>query len=232
LINLLRPLTLPSPPNQGERIKVRGFKAVPMPVPLFMRKSIIDEIEQHLHPKWQKEIIEQIKKQFPQSQFITTTHSPLVASSFGALTQKDIDKRILLSLSPNEGVLKEELPPMIGWRVDKILASKAFEYQITGESDEVDKLLYEASILAGKKRRTKQEHERYLKIKQKIALARLSKRQTETEDEIDRQVAEYLIDQIKQKEEEDIFGEDNDKNIPSTTTREAFVKRAAKKKRK
>jgi len=189
---------------------------------------LIDEIEQHLHPKWQKEIIEQIKKQFPQSQFITTTHSPLVASSFGTLTQKDIDKRILLSLSPNEGVLKEELPPMIGWRVDRILASKAFEYQITGESDEVDELLFEASKLAGMKIRNKQENERYLKIKQKIALARLSERQTKTEDEIDRQVTKYLIGQIKQKEK-NIFGEVNDKNIPSRTTPKAFVKRAAKK---
>jgi len=35
------PLTLPSPPNPGERIKVRGFKTVPMPVPLFMRNSLI-----------------------------------------------------------------------------------------------------------------------------------------------------------------------------------------------
>jgi predicted ATP-binding protein involved in virulence len=33
---------------------------------------LIDEIEQHLHPKWQKEIIEQLKKQFPKSQFIIT----------------------------------------------------------------------------------------------------------------------------------------------------------------
>lgn len=189
---------------------------------------LVDEIEQHLHPKWQKDIIGQLKIQFPRIQFITTTHSPLVASSFGALTQEDIDKRILLSLSPNKGVLKEELPPMIGWRVDKILASKAFEYQITGESDEVDKLLYEASILAGKKRRTKQEHERYLEIKRKIALARLSERQTEPEDKIDREIATYLINRIKQKGEE-IFGEANDKNIPSRKTPKAFFKRAAKK---
>ena len=96
---------------------------------------------------------------------------------------------------------------MIGWRVDRILASKAFEYQITGESDEVDKLLYDASMLAGKTKRTKEDNEKYRKIKQKIALARLSERQTKTEDEIDQQVAEYLIGQIKQKKKS-IFGKD------------------------
>jgi len=42
---------------------------------------IIDEIEQHLHPKWQKGIISQLAKQFPNIQFIGTTHSPLVLSS-------------------------------------------------------------------------------------------------------------------------------------------------------
>lgn len=166
---------------------------------------LVDEIEQHLHPKWQKDIIGQLKIQFPKIQFITTTHSPLVASSFGTLTQKDVDKRILLSLLPKVGVVKDELPPMIGWRVDQTLASKAFEYQITGESDEVDKLLYEASMLAGKTKRTKQENARYLKIKQKIALARLSQRQTEAEAEIDREIATYLINEIK-KNGKKIFG--------------------------
>jgi hypothetical protein len=101
---------------------------------------------------------------------------------------------------------------MIGWRVDQILASKAFEFQITGESDEVDKLLYEASILAGRKRKTKREHEKYLEIKRKIALARLSERQTESEDKIDREIATYLINEIR-KNEKKIFGENNDQNI-------------------
>jgi hypothetical protein len=40
LIDLVHPLTLPSPPNPGERIKVRGIKAVAMLLPLFMRTSI------------------------------------------------------------------------------------------------------------------------------------------------------------------------------------------------
>ena len=192
---------------------------------------LIDEIENHLHPKWQKIVIEDLREQFPSLQLITTTHSPLVASGFGTLIQKDTDKRLLLTLNKDNEVSKEELPPMIGWRADQILASKAFDYQITGESDEVDKLLNEASMLAGKKRRTKDENERYRKVKQKIALARLSERQTKAEDEIDRQVAEYLIDQIKQKEES-IFGADNDKNIPSKRSPKEFVKKAAKKKRK
>ena len=42
---------------------------------------IIDEIEQHLHPKWQSKILPSLEKNFPQVQFIVATHSPLVVSS-------------------------------------------------------------------------------------------------------------------------------------------------------
>ncbi|MEY8689430.1 MAG: AAA family ATPase [Leptothrix sp. (in: b-proteobacteria)] len=42
---------------------------------------LIDEIEAHLHPKWQSEIPEWLKVHFPQIQFIVTTHSPLVAQA-------------------------------------------------------------------------------------------------------------------------------------------------------
>lgn len=41
---------------------------------------LIDEIELHLHPKWQREIIPALTRTFPNCQFIITTHSPQVIS--------------------------------------------------------------------------------------------------------------------------------------------------------
>ncbi|MEA5592771.1 AAA family ATPase [Rivularia sp. UHCC 0363] len=41
---------------------------------------LIDEIELHLHPRWQRDIIPALKKTFPNCQFIITTHSPQVIS--------------------------------------------------------------------------------------------------------------------------------------------------------
>lgn len=41
---------------------------------------LIDEIEQHLHPKWQIKIMQTLNKSFGGVQFIATTHSPLVMS--------------------------------------------------------------------------------------------------------------------------------------------------------
>lgn len=42
---------------------------------------LIDEIENHLHPKWQKKVLGLIHKYFPKLQLIVTTHSPFVLSS-------------------------------------------------------------------------------------------------------------------------------------------------------
>jgi len=39
---------------------------------------LIDEIDLHLHPKWQRSIINKLIKTFPKCQFIATTHSPQV----------------------------------------------------------------------------------------------------------------------------------------------------------
>ncbi len=42
---------------------------------------LIDEIDMHLHPKWQKSIINDLKTTFPKIQFIITTHSPFIIQS-------------------------------------------------------------------------------------------------------------------------------------------------------
>jgi predicted ATP-binding protein involved in virulence len=42
---------------------------------------LIDEIEAHLHPKWQREIIPLLTQLFPNIQFFITTHSPQVVAS-------------------------------------------------------------------------------------------------------------------------------------------------------
>jgi energy-coupling factor transporter ATP-binding protein EcfA2 len=39
---------------------------------------LIDEIDAHLHPEWQQRIIGTLREQFPNVQFIATTHSPLI----------------------------------------------------------------------------------------------------------------------------------------------------------
>jgi predicted ATPase len=42
---------------------------------------LIDEVEAHLHPSWQREIPEWLKTHFPLVQFLVSTHSPFVAQA-------------------------------------------------------------------------------------------------------------------------------------------------------
>lgn len=77
---------------------------------------LIDEIDVHLHPKLQKELVEQLTRTFPAIQFIATTHSPIPllgapkgsrifkverTSATGVTLQRLDDKLILGDLLPN-----------------------------------------------------------------------------------------------------------------------------------
>ncbi|MED1124344.1 AAA family ATPase [Bacillus atrophaeus] len=42
---------------------------------------LIDELDLHLHPTWQRRIVEDLKRTFPKVQFITTSHSPFIIQS-------------------------------------------------------------------------------------------------------------------------------------------------------
>lgn len=58
---------------------------------------LIDEVDLHLHPKWQRSLIRQLSETFPNCQFVLTTHSPLVISD-----AKDVLVYVL-----NDGKLQE-----------------------------------------------------------------------------------------------------------------------------
>ena len=42
---------------------------------------LVDEIDLHLHPKWQRELIGFLTERFPNTQFIATAHSPLIVQA-------------------------------------------------------------------------------------------------------------------------------------------------------
>src|SRR5690606_14322326 len=42
---------------------------------------LIDEVDAHLHPEWQREIGFWLKRHFPKIQFLVTTHSPIICQA-------------------------------------------------------------------------------------------------------------------------------------------------------
>ena len=52
---------------------------------------LIDEIDMHLHPKWQWNVIEALRNVFPNVQFIAATHSPVLFASAKNIWLIDVD---------------------------------------------------------------------------------------------------------------------------------------------
>ncbi len=78
---------------------------------------LVDELDLHLHPEWQRKIISWLSHHFPSVQFIVTAHSPLLVQSADSvnvvLLRKEGDK------------VKIEQPKIStfkGWTVEEILS--------------------------------------------------------------------------------------------------------------
>lgn len=52
---------------------------------------LIDEIELHLHPKWQRDVLQRLTNAFKACQFVVTTHSPLVLGEVEARCVRFLD---------------------------------------------------------------------------------------------------------------------------------------------
>lgn len=86
---------------------------------------LIDELDIHLHPSWQRQIPIWLRQIFPNLQFIVATHSPLVAAGGGedALTLR-------LELVNGEVEVKQ-VPNISAYDADYILRSPAFGLEST-----------------------------------------------------------------------------------------------------
>jgi len=123
---------------------------------------LLDEIDLHLHPLWQREIIHKLSKSFQNVQFIATAHSPLIVQA---------------ALDANYEIVKEENNLVIvisdtenidGWRIDQILTSDFFGLR-TSRGPEVELDINERRSLLDKKRRTKEDKIRLSELDQKLS---------------------------------------------------------------
>ena len=77
---------------------------------------LIDEIENHLHPTWQRRVIPALLKYFPGLQIFATTHSPFVVAGLrsGQVHLLNRDSGGVITASSNDR-------DIIGWTADQIL---------------------------------------------------------------------------------------------------------------
>lgn len=126
---------------------------------------LIDEIDLHLHPLWQRKILEYLTQHFPQTQFIATAHSPLIVQ---AATDANL---VVLQEQTGQKEQKSQIrienrPRFIeSWRADQILTSDLFGVptrspHIESLMDERDRLLDKPKLNTSDKKRLRELEEK------------------------------------------------------------------------
>lgn len=79
---------------------------------------IIDEIDIHLHPTWQTQILSVLQRTFPKVQFFVSTHSPHVIQSLPP-------NQLIALKKVDNNIVRRDLPVnekgYIGWTIEEIL---------------------------------------------------------------------------------------------------------------
>jgi energy-coupling factor transporter ATP-binding protein EcfA2 len=153
---------------------------------------LIDELEQHLHPRWQRYIISQIHRQFPGIQFVTSTHTPLVAAGIA-----DIDHAMLIALEDDENgaTTAYSIDPhtLRGQRADQVLTSRAFGLATSRSPGSTDGIARYAELAA--KERTHDEDEEFDDLARTLE-ASLAFGETPFEQRVEQAVRKTLDDML------------------------------------
>lgn len=102
---------------------------------------LVDEIDLHLHPRWQRTILEEIRATFPVTSFVVTTHNPLTIQ--GARP----GEVHVLSRDAQGNVSSRQVDPPLGADVDDLLTGPWFGLPTTYDADTLDKLEDHAALL-------------------------------------------------------------------------------------
>lgn len=126
------------------------------PLPRLLQQTpgvvLIDELDVHLHPKWQRRVAADLKKTFPNLQFVCTSHSPQV---IGEVSRQEV--RLLRSDSI--------VPPPVAlgadsnWILDHVMEGSSSETPSARRlKDEAEEALAEGNLAGARADLTKLRH--------------------------------------------------------------------------
>lgn len=122
---------------------------------------LVDEIDLHLHPKFQRNLVAFLSKTFPKTQFIATAHSPLIVQAFS-------DANIIMLKKEKDHVVADINPLNIkAYRIDQILTSDLFGLK-SGHSVNAEKLLKKRTNILSKESLTIQDEKELERIEKEL----------------------------------------------------------------
>lgn len=123
---------------------------------------IIDEIDAHMHPSWQRRILPALSRNFPKLQVFCSSHSPLVLAGLKAgqaqLLKRDSNRKVVVTRNETD---------LVGWSTDEILRNFLDIINPTdlGTSDKIERL----QELRGKRRLTPKQKEELEKLRDTLS---------------------------------------------------------------
>ncbi|HZF09726.1 MAG TPA: AAA family ATPase [Thermoanaerobaculia bacterium] len=123
---------------------------------------LVDEVDLHLHPKWQREVREHLTERFPNAQFVVTAHSPLVVQA------SENENIVVLRRQGDHVVIDNNVETVRGWRVDQVLTSDLFGLK-TARPPEYDDLIARRNALLAKPRLDEIDRARLEQLEGRIA---------------------------------------------------------------
>ncbi|MCM1092406.1 MAG: AAA family ATPase [Lachnospiraceae bacterium] len=121
---------------------------------------LIDEIDLHLHPRWQRDIVGYLSKAFPGIQFIASTHSPSVLQSMS-----DVNLYVMTRKDGKVMVKRSPLTDFNGWSVEEILRDvMEMNDDIYSDAFQEYMRLFDAGLDQDDKNKAKVAYEELLKI--------------------------------------------------------------------
>ena len=121
---------------------------------------IVDEIDLHLHPKWQRVLREYLIKHFPNTQFICTAHSPIMA-------QSSEEENLAVLIKYEDEVHIENRPEKVkGWRIGQVITNL---FDVSERSPEITKKVEERRNLLDKEEQSDEDKERLTKLDEELS---------------------------------------------------------------
>jgi predicted ATP-binding protein involved in virulence len=107
---------------------------------------LIDEIDLHLHPTWQRQIIGSLTTSFPKVQFIVTTHSPQVIG--------ELDPPSIISLGSNVDEISASKGMDSNWILKHVMGSTEQSPETAAELDRIKDLIESGDLAAARQQTT------------------------------------------------------------------------------